>query len=842
MKRKIYILLSIVFVFILQQATAQVTINVKSEAAYTAFYAISYTNSGVRTNLTETTIYANGNQQVSIPAGATDISIKTRFKSLFSDYDLTTVAAGRQGGTFTFKGLLGNTSFSWVPIDGDASVASQDFTNIDLIYPNGDAELHRAARESNGSTMQMLIDKGTTRINTKNTRGFTPLHECVQKGFPAGIDILLKAGADVNIQNAMGDNAFVMALGLGKKDLAQKFVDNGYPVGADTKALEAAVKKRNEEMVKFMLDNGADANTAITLAMQQNNIPLVEMIMNSYTPNVTIDLYKKAVDARRFDLAKRVIESNVDVNQAMDYAILKNVPELVQAALEKGGNSQKALKFAIANRKPDIAASAITAFSADVNLVLEDAIKSNQADVITLLLENNADPNAGLTYSINNNKTNLIPLMIEKGAKISPQQISKVAASGDNALLPKLIEAGGDKDAALAGALSAGKYATAEMLIQAGAAPGNVVKIAVDNKQKGLLVAALDAGADANPGLASAINAGLMDYAELLFKAGAKTNDLNLVNAVITKKNLPVLKLMLENQTNPDLGMNTAIAAGYAEAVQLMLDNKANPKGVGFLATAVKSNNLPITEMLVKAGADAKSPELISGAVKNKNLPMVDILVKAGADPKNGLAEAIRQNDVATTKYLITAGADGKSREMLNFSVAKNNADLTNIFIEAGAPFDQAAELAVTGNAGSVLGLLISKGAEVKNPRLLTLAIKNNNPQIVAQLINAGCDMSYKDEQGNNYLHLAAMAEADAVVVSLARAGVKVNDLNNAKDAPIHIAVIQGRSEVKLLEQFLAAGADPNLLNAAGKKPLDITKGTRIKSRLKEAGGTTTNN
>ena len=272
----------------------------------------------------------------------------------------------------------------------------------------------------------------------------------------------------------------------------------------------------------------------------------------------------------------------------------------------KGVMHKKALKFAIAQRKPELAISAVTNYNAAPTLVLEEAIKANQNDIVQLLVDNNADANAGLTYAINNNKNNFIPMMLNKGAKVTPDQIAKVASNGDNVLVKTLIDAGGDKNAALAGAMAAKKYPTAELLVQAGATPDNIVKAAVDNKQKSLLIAALDAGADANPGLAPAINAGMNDYAELLFKAGAKTTDVNLVNAVLNKRDLVLLKLMLDNQTSPDLGMPVAVATNNTDAVKMLLEKNAS----------------------------ANTPSLIATAAKNKNIAMIDLLVKTGADPK----------------------------------------------------------------------------------------------------------------------------------------------------------------------------------------------------------------
>ena len=816
MKKKVLTTSLFLSFFFFHQVSAQVTFNITHSCWNTIKYKIKYSLSGGTYSLPETTIDRLQNQTKSVPAGASNIVISWKYLKFVEYSGYSDISANRSGGTLTFNGAIGNPVADWAPDDNVSGIGQEVAVDVNAVYPNGDAELHRTARSKQNVQMQTLIDKGTMHINKQNTRGFTPLHECIQADFADGIDILMRASADATVQNSAGETPFAMAVGLGKKELAQKFITYGYSVASDSKALETAIKRRSEEMVKFMLDNGADPATAMTMCIQQNNFQLVDMIIsNGLANNISIDYFQKAVDARRFDVAKKMMDiGNLDANQTLDYSIAKNAPDLIQASMEKGGDAQKVLKYAIANRKPDLAATAITNHGANANAVLDDAVKANQADLVSLMLDNQADPNLALTSALNNKKITMIPMIISKGAKVTNDQMVKVGATGDNTLVKNLIDAGGDKNAALSGAMSGGKYQTAELIIQAGATPDNVVLAAVNNKQKNLLIAALDAGADANPGLAPAITNGLSDYAELLFKAGAKTNDANLVAAVIGKRDLNLLKLMLANQTDANLGMQAAVAANYPEAVQLLLSSNA----------------------------DAKAAPLIATAAKNKNLAMIDMLVKAGANPTNGMQEAIKAGDVAVTKYLIGAGANGNDVQLMNFSVAKNNAELTALFVDAGAAPGAAVATAIAQNASNVLAMLIAKGADVKDPGYLIAAIKKNNLANVSALLNAGVDVSYKDAQGNNFLHMAADAEADNVVNALATAGVKVNDINNAKDAPIHIAVTQGRGEVKLVEVFIAAGADINILNGAGKKPLDITKGSRIKNRLKDAGATKTEN
>lgn len=788
----------------------QLSINVKNKGAYRAYYTIKYDNYGRTNSMPEQTIDAGGNQTKSIPAGSSNISIKLSYSAFIGvTKDLPTIQAGRTGGTITFQNTTLDARADWEPDDATTGIGTQDFSNINQIYPNGDSELHRAVRDKNTSQMQLLIDNRIQHVNTKNSRGFTPLHEAVQGAFPAGIDILIPAGADMTIVNAASETPFVMSVSLGNKEIAQKLIGNGYNAATDDKALETAVRKRNDEMVKFLLDNGADPNKVIAQAMTTNNIPMVEMVMDSYAPTLTIDMFKKAVDNRRFDLAKKMVESGVDVVLALDYAILKNAPDVVLACLEKGGDSQKVLKYAITNRKTDLAASAVANYGANPSLVLDEAIKLNQTDVVTLLLDNNADPNIGLTSAIANNKPAFIGMMIDRGAKVSNEQMAKLGAMGDNNLLPKLIEAGGDKNAALGGALSAKKYSTAELLVQAGATSDSLVRVAVANKQKNLLIAALDGGASPDQGLAPAINNGLTDYAELLFKAGAKTNDPNLVKAALSKGNLDLLKLMVENGTDANLGMLPAVTA----------------------------NNLPAVQMLIDKGGNAAAQGLLAQAVKTKNTQMIELLIKNGANPNDAMKDAVTMGDVAIVKLLIAAGADGSKPEFLVASVAKNNAELTGLLLTSGGNPESILDATVNAGSVNILQLLISKGVNVNNHKYLVTAINKNNQQMAAMLVKAGCDAGYVDNSGNNMLHIAAKTEADKVIALLAQAGVKVNEPNNAKDMPLHIAVQQGRGEVELVEEFIKAGAEINSKDGAGKTPLALAKGSRIKKRLKEAGG-----
>ncbi len=65
-------------------------------------------------------------------------------------------------------------------------------------------QLHLAASSSAVAEVELLLKAGAD-VNAKNTNGMTPLHGAAQMNpSPAVLEVLLKAGADVNAKNPGG--------------------------------------------------------------------------------------------------------------------------------------------------------------------------------------------------------------------------------------------------------------------------------------------------------------------------------------------------------------------------------------------------------------------------------------------------------------------------------------------------------------------------------------------------------------------------------------------------------------------------------------------------------------
>jgi len=86
------------------------------------------------------------------------------------------------------------------------------------------------------------------------------------------------------------------------------------------------------------------------------------------------------------------------------------------------------------------------------------------------------------------------------------------------------------------------------------------------------------------------------------------------------------------------------------------------------------------------------------------------------------------------------------------------------------------------------------------------------------------------DELGNTSLHYAAGAGNCETISLLLKYGISVNSMNKRRETALFKAALRGRFEaVKLL---MGAGADPELKNADGKKPIDVASTEECRAEL----------
>ena len=144
----------------------------------------------------------------------------------------------------------------------------------------------------------------------------------------------------------------------------------------------------------------------------------------------------------------------------------------------------------------------------------------------------------------------------------------------------------------------------------------------------------------------------------------------------------------------------------------------------------------------------------------------------ANTDAAGALHAAVRAGDVNEVLRLLTAGADPNAPDALG-----------------GAPLLTACWL---GHA-SIVSVLLSHGANVNaihreaGASALEYAVLKGRPDIVEMLLRAGANVGKRYRDGQTVLHLAA-----------------------------------ARTSVPVIDELIAAGADPAAIDATGNTPLDL--------------------
>jgi ankyrin repeat protein len=108
--------------------------------------------------------------------------------------------------------------------------------------------LHNAAASSNGTAdIQKLISKGG-KVDARDKKGRTPLHEACFLGHDENVKILIKNGADVNAKDYNGETPLHCAANGGMPDIAQILLEAGADINAKTNDGETAIDYVNAQI------------------------------------------------------------------------------------------------------------------------------------------------------------------------------------------------------------------------------------------------------------------------------------------------------------------------------------------------------------------------------------------------------------------------------------------------------------------------------------------------------------------------------------------------------------------------------------------------------------------
>lgn len=156
--------------------------------------------------------------------------------------------------------------------NGDLNELNRQLSiNSDIINTKdkeGDTAILKVCMNCNNANIVAFLLENGAEINDKKYRdsiGQTPLIIAAQSGCKEIVELLLRAGADIEHRNDQGENAFISATQEGHIDvvkiLIDKVVNINQPNADGENALALAIKYRHKkELIDLLLEHDATAS------------------------------------------------------------------------------------------------------------------------------------------------------------------------------------------------------------------------------------------------------------------------------------------------------------------------------------------------------------------------------------------------------------------------------------------------------------------------------------------------------------------------------------------------------------------------------------------------------
>jgi ankyrin repeat protein len=471
---------------------------------------------------------------------------------------------------------------------------------------------------------QFLLDEGADINATSGFAKRSALMVAADADNLTAIQLLAARGADINQQDRRGETALIHALGRGATDTVAMLLNQGAAADArDRKGVPAlilAAEAGQGVIVGYLLQAGANPNltvekdgrSAVMAAAAQTDLTALGLLIAAAADlnlqnSAGATALLQALQGQRQDAFIQLLRAGADPK-------LADSTGLTPLVLAQGRNDARNLAELL-GAGADVNSLAPTPTHA-TQTVLAAAIRANQADAVTVLLQHR--PNIGED---------------ELHAAVESKQL---------AMLARLVMAGADvrKDyvrGPLPAALNLQQWDMATMLIDAGAP----VNHSVEHYNPALMYAAqagntkmvallLAAGAEVDQKTKSGFTSlyqtayhGKVETFDQLLAAGADPNSIN--GAGFT----PIM-------TAADKGHEMIVVKLIAAGANV---KATTPDGYGALYYAGKNNKPNIITLLMAGGADAEQRTgqynwtVLHRASNDGYYEVVENLLKLGANP-----------------------------------------------------------------------------------------------------------------------------------------------------------------------------------------------------------------
>ncbi|KAJ7274632.1 ankyrin repeat-containing domain protein [Mycena rebaudengoi] len=617
----------------------------------------------------------------------------------------------------------------------------------------------------------------------------SPLYMCSKIGYRLGVKFLLANGADAI--NAPGRtysrNALQAAASEGHTEIVRLLIENGADVNTPGpefdvygSALETAASGGHLDTLVLLLESGAEFGSALTAAAERGHLEIVRLLVKM-GGDINAGWDKSALlaacEGGYTEIFNFLLENHPDIN-----AVSYEYGTALQAACGKG-------RIDFVRRLLDL--------GADVDLgsplgsganPLQVASCYGHIEIVRLLLEHNANPNVGMALyaaaESEDDLTDIVRLLLEKGAdpnRRSPDGDSPLRIAclrHHREIVRLLIEHGVDPNSWGKGsALSCATWdeTVVSMLLENGAkiVAEDRVLTSASEYTVGIVRLLLDHGAavhseDAMGALRSASSSGNIEIVKLLVQRGLGGDLGPALRAAASGHHLEIIQFLLASDADVnvpgDYGtvLHVACRQGFMEIVQVLLDHGADSNTAGGeYANALQATaSCEYSNFLLH-----RQPEAVSRAEYDRidasgRTEIVQMLLQKSAhvNAKGG-------------KYGSALQAASKAGHMeIACVLLENGADVHAL----GGKYGTALSAAVANNHMDMICLLLDNGADINSSDLQT-ACSRGHTKLVEFLLWKGADINAAGgELGSALQAAAANGHADVVQILLDN-GARVN-------------------------------------------------------------------
>jgi len=367
--------------------------------------------------------------------------------------------------------------------------------DIDAKDSLGNTLLQNAIINKKPTTVIETLIKAGADIETLNNNKETPLFTAVQAGEPAYIQLLIEAGAELNIFNNEGQTPLIAAATRKnkKEDIIKLLLDSGADASIkdrDRKAAWEYVPSVSYDTVGYTMRNIALEKGPDASIRDKKGRQLLSryIIAKSHTGNIEETLWSYKADANDADSLGKT---------PLIYAVEYNYPEIIELLLDRGANidikDNSGLSAADYARKSEESEKFLALFEKagyKSREILITSVSEGSAQQVALLVEKGVDINAvnpngftALTEAAFSGKTEMAEILIKSGADVNKADLNGTtplmyAADKDPELVMLLLEAGANVNeqnafgfTALHMAVDSGNVKNVRYLISYGASP-----------------------------------------------------------------------------------------------------------------------------------------------------------------------------------------------------------------------------------------------------------------------------------------------------------------------------------------------------------------------------------